>query len=270
VVERLRPSRRASTPVHRAVATTAALLLVAGLLAMLVAPGPAGAQTGTTASSGATTVLSKLQELNKARVDIRQIALTPSGGAVILHGANDATWIQAPSAIGAKLRALINARSQIRFVAFDQDGDWVILHGTNEASWSRLRRDLVDKIREFQAEDKRMKGVAFTPSGEWSILHGSNGGYHSSGIPKAAFDKLIELNRAGGVAIRSIAYSPGGGWVILHGTNDATWSGIPQATIAKIRELHAAGHRMKQVAFTRSGGWIILWGGNGYNSAGLQ
>jgi hypothetical protein len=58
--------------------------------------------------------------------------------------------------------------------------------------------------------------------------------------------------------------------VILHGANDATWNGIPQAAIAKIRELHAASRQLKQIAFTRSGGWIILWGSNGYASAGLQ
>jgi hypothetical protein len=156
-------------------------VLIGGLVA-LAAGLPALAQTGGTWSTTTTGgVLARLRELNTAAVEIRQIAFTPAGGSVILHGANAASWIQAPTTVGEKLRELIDAGTQVRFVAFDPDRDWVILHGPNEASWSDIPPAAAARIRELYQAGNQMKQVAFTSSGGWIILHGSNG-YASSGL----------------------------------------------------------------------------------------
>jgi hypothetical protein len=142
---------------------------IAGMLIGGFAAPQADAQTTATGS-----VIEKIRELNTASVEIRQIAFTPSGGALILHGTNDATWIRVPQNLADKVRELLNAGTVVRSAAFSSSG-WVLLHGTNDATWSGIPQDTVDKIRELYAAGNQMKQVAFTPAGGWVILHGFNG-----------------------------------------------------------------------------------------------
>jgi hypothetical protein len=66
------------------------------------------------------------------------MTFTPSGGWVLLHGANEATWASIPQDAADKVRELYNAGTQIKQVAFTATGGWIVLHGFNGASWNGL------------------------------------------------------------------------------------------------------------------------------------
>ncbi len=156
-----------------AASIAAALTVTSGLL-LFSTTLPAGAQTGTTSPTSAT-IVGKVRELNTSNVEIRQVAFAPTGGWAILHGTNDATWVQAPQAFGDKLRELIGASTQVRFVAFSSGGGWVILHGANEVTWNGIPPGAADKIRQLYQAGTQMKLIAFNGSGGWIILQGRNG-----------------------------------------------------------------------------------------------
>jgi hypothetical protein len=131
----------------------------------------------------------------------------------------------------------------------------------------RLGPRAKDRSKEVFVAGQDLKSIAFTAGSGWAVLYGRSG-FHSSGIPDAAY-KALQHYDGRGEELKSITFAPGGGWAILYGRNGFQTRGIPDEAYRRLKSFHARGEELKSIAFTAEGGWAILYGRNGSHTRGI-
>lgn len=203
-------------------------------------------------------ILVKLHLIHRAKHRIRQVAVSPSGGWVILYGRNGFLYANVSIDVSAKLWEFSNAGEVLKQLAFAPDNRWVMLRD-NYGFWQySVPRMLSDKLWSCHNLRQEIRDVAIAPDWGWIVLYGKDGSAHN-GLPDALTDKLWELKVAG-ERIKQIAFAPNGGWVIVREYNDFWYHDIPDDLVEMLWRYHRSGKEIKRICFAPDSGWIILGG----------
>lgn len=116
------------------------------------------------------TLYSKLLELYRTNQKTRCVALSASGGWVVLHGSNGFWTENVPAELLQKMREWSALGHELKQVAFGPGSSFVLLAG-DYGYWQQLiPKKMADKLAEYYKERKTIKSVALSPDGGWVIL----------------------------------------------------------------------------------------------------
>lgn len=205
-----------------------------------------------------TAMLEKLKEFVAAGETIKQVAIGPDKGWVILRD-QCGFWCQAaPEAMKKDLLGLLNEGQEIPHVCLAPNEGFVILRDKPYLLFLHraLPAGLLDKLRELYDAEKKIKCIAISAIGGWVVLFGKNG-FWSDNIPVDLYNKLHEWGDLH-YELKQVAFGPDSAWVLLAGDNGWWHANIPNKMAEKLSEYHAAGQTINSVAISADSGWVIL------------
>jgi len=106
----------------------------------------------------------------KQHGECRNVAITKSGGDLMLYGRNGYASKCCPSSLTNKLSELHDEGKYIDDVQLTENGSWLILWGDNGVSWSDIPYSLEKKLREFNDAGEVINTVTFNDDGDWIVI----------------------------------------------------------------------------------------------------
>ncbi|BAU09817.1 hypothetical protein LEP3755_02920 [Leptolyngbya sp. NIES-3755] len=203
-------------------------------------------------------LLVKLHHIHQAREQIRQVAVAPDEGWVILYGSSGFFYSNVSTDVSDKLWELSNAGELIKQIAFAPNGGWVVLRGRCGFWQSYVPPRMIDKLWSCFNLRQEIQDAAIAANQGWLISNGKNT-FSYSHIPDELSDKLWEF-QAAGEEIKQVAFAPNGGWVIIREYNDFWYHNIPDDLIEMLWSYHRSGKEIRRVCFAKHSGWIVLGG----------
>lgn len=102
--------------------------------------------------------------------ECRNVAITKTGGDLMIYGKNGFAQKGCPSSLVSKLNELNEGGHYIDDVQITENGRWVILYDDNGVAWHNLPQSLINKIREYNNEGERIDAITLNDDGEWVIV----------------------------------------------------------------------------------------------------
>ena len=203
----------------------------------------------------------ELRALSSENVAIKDIALAPHGGWIILHE-EGSVYSDLPTEVAEKLLELEEEGEFIRGVWFTNSGGWIILYGKNRwVSW-KTPDTLLKELSKLRRENEGIKYITFRKNDGWVVLYGRNG-FVAYGVPDELFTELSELNKRN-VIIKNMAFTRDEGWAVTYGRKGWIVRGVPDNAAKKTKELEKEIETLDGIVFTGNDGWIIIYNKSGY------
>lgn len=102
--------------------------------------------------------------------ECRNVAITETGGDLMLYGKNGYTSSECPASLTKRLKELQDKDEYIDDVQITEKGSWLILWGDNGVYWSGIPKSLERKIREYNEAGEVINTVTFNDNGDWIII----------------------------------------------------------------------------------------------------
>lgn len=102
--------------------------------------------------------------------ECRNVAITKTGGDLMLYGRNGYASKGCPSDLTKKLSELHERDVYIDDVQLTESGEWLILWGDNGVSWSNIPSKLERKLRAYNEDEEVINTVTFNDSGDWIVI----------------------------------------------------------------------------------------------------
>lgn len=106
----------------------------------------------------------------KSHGECRNVAITRTGGDLMLYGRNGYASKGCPSSLVNKLSDLHDDGEYIDDVQLTEDGSWLILWGDNGVAWNDIPYSLEKKIREYNDSGEVINTITFNDDGDWIII----------------------------------------------------------------------------------------------------
>jgi transglutaminase-like putative cysteine protease len=152
----------------------------------------------------------KEDELGKAKLEVKSIALMAQGGWAILYDKSELAQDGIPADVLGQLQAAIKdvkaAGGTLRSLAFAPNGGWVLLFDKDFKEHG-LPRFLSQALAQRKQKGLAVRCVAFNSHGDWFLLDDAND-YATNTPSHPACKKLQEL-RAQGETLQWITFTPG-------------------------------------------------------------
>lgn len=104
------------------------------------------------------------------RGECRNVAITKTGGDLMLNGRNGYAYKSIPSDLASKLKELHDRDEYIDDVQLTEEGSWLILWGDNGVVWNDIPYSLEKKIREYNDAGEVINTITFNDDGDWIII----------------------------------------------------------------------------------------------------
>lgn len=121
--------------------------------------------------------------------ECRNVAITATGGDLMLYGRNGYASSGCPSSLTDKLYKLNEDDDYIDDVQLTEDGSWLVLYNDNDAAWYGIPYSLEQKILEFHNEGEIINTITFNDEGDWIVI--------SDAMYSASSDDLLEFLEEG-------------------------------------------------------------------------
>ncbi len=102
--------------------------------------------------------------------ECRNVAITRTGGDLMIYGANGFYQMGCPASLVSKLQELYADGHYIDDVQITENGAWVVLYDDNGVAWSNIPRSLEKKIRAYNDEGERIDAITFNDDGDWVVV----------------------------------------------------------------------------------------------------
>lgn len=106
----------------------------------------------------------------KRHGECRNVAITKTGGDLMLYGRNGYASKGCPSSLTNRLSDLHDQGEYIDDVQLTENGSWLILWGNNGVSWNDIPYSLEKKIREYNDAGEVINTITFSDDGDWIII----------------------------------------------------------------------------------------------------
>lgn len=106
----------------------------------------------------------------KSNGECRNVAITRTGGDLMLYGRNGYASKGCPSSLINKLSELHDDGEYIDDVQLTEEGSWLILYGDNGLYWNGIPKSLERKLREYNEAGEVINTVTFNDDGDWIII----------------------------------------------------------------------------------------------------
>ena len=106
----------------------------------------------------------------RRRGECRNVAITKTGGDLMLYGRNGYASKGCPASLTRKLKELHDEGQYIDDVQLTESGSWLILWGNNGCSWSDIPYSLEKKLREYNDDGEIINTVTFNDDGDWIVI----------------------------------------------------------------------------------------------------
>lgn len=100
----------------------------------------------------------------------RNVAITETGGDLMLYGENGWAGSGLPKGLTDALHELNNANEYIDDVVLTENGSWIILWGNNGFRWNNIPYSLERRMREWNNENEVITSVALNDAGQWILI----------------------------------------------------------------------------------------------------
>lgn len=115
-------------------------------------------------------LLKKLLNLYRADKEIKCVAISATGGWVVLFGKNGFWSDNIPVDLYNKLHEWGDLHYDLRQVVFGPNSGWVLLAGATGWWHGNIPNAMAEKLREYHAAGKTINSVAISPDSGWAIL----------------------------------------------------------------------------------------------------
>jgi hypothetical protein len=196
-------------------------------------------------------------ELINQKMSVKQIALSPTGGWLVLYGRNGYKSGDLPSSFLSKLYEINQKNQEVNFVGFAPNGGWVLIYGGSGYVSEGLAEPVRAALYKINQQGQNIDLVAFTPSGGWVVVYGGSG-YESSGLSESVRAALYKINQQK-QRIDVVAFTPLGGWVVVYGRNGWESDGLSVKSRELLMSINKAGGKVETISFKTDNEAFIIW-----------
>lgn len=222
---------------------------------ILAAPEEADRVLGLHASGAPPALRQALRKALLERRVIRDVAIAPNGGWVVL---GDSHWFASegiPAGMKTALEAGAKAKEELHGAAFGTDGRWIFLRGANGWVADGLEPELNAALVKANAAGEVLTGVALGDKGRWLALRGENGAMRA-GVPAAA-EQSYQTHSGAGEALPRVVLGAKS-WLIQRGGNGYSQDGMPAGLLATIDSIRSADGVVGAIGLAPRGGWVVI------------
>ncbi|MBP5545656.1 MAG: hypothetical protein J6X59_00030 [Bacteroidales bacterium] len=102
--------------------------------------------------------------------ECRNVAITRTGGDLMIYGKNGVYQYGCPASLVAELEELNEENHYIDDVQITENGRWIILYDDNGVVWNNIPKSLERKIRAWNEEGERIDAITLNDDGDWVIV----------------------------------------------------------------------------------------------------
>ena len=106
----------------------------------------------------------------RERGECRNVALTKTGGDLMLNGRNGYAYKSILTGLANKIKELHDRDVYIDDVQLTENGSWIVLWGDNGVAWNDIPYSLEKKIREYNEDGEVINTITFNDDGDWIII----------------------------------------------------------------------------------------------------
>jgi len=111
-----------------------------------------------------------IRNVIKEKGQCRNVAITRTGGDIMLYGKNGYAHKGIPSDLASKLTELNNDGKLIDDIQLTEGGKWIILIDNNGVAWNNIPYSLEKKLREYNDNGEIITCIALNDAGEWVVV----------------------------------------------------------------------------------------------------
>lgn len=106
----------------------------------------------------------------KRHGECRNVAITQSGGDLMIYGRNGYASKGCPSGLVNALKELHDDEEYIDDIQLTEKGKWLILYGNNGFRYFNIPYSLEEKIRDLNEDGEVINTATFSDDGDWIVI----------------------------------------------------------------------------------------------------